>query len=652
MHLQLPDWIIIITVMALLLGSGAWAGGLVRNVADFLSAGRCAGRYLLCISQGMAGLGAITFVAYFESYYQAGFAALWWSWMLLPLGLIMALSGFVVCRYRETRAMTLAQFFEMRYGRRFRIFAGVVIWVSGMLNYGVFPGVTARFLLSFCGFPAYLEIGTLRVSNYLLIMLIMLAMALFLTLKGGQIAVMVSDFFQGVLVMLVLLIVVLTLFLKFPWQEVAGILEQAPPGMSLVNPFDQAVDKIRDFNVFFFLMSVWINIYTYRAWQSGQGYSSAARSPHEARMAGILAEWRGQTTLLGFLMIPIFSWVLMHHPKYGEVAARVTANLARYPDLQTRTQMLVPEALSQMLPVGLAGLFVVVIISAAVSTDDTCIHSWGSIFVQDILIPLRGKVFDTATHLRLLRLAIFVVGLLSVLFSLFFPLRDFILMYLAITGAVYTGGAGAVIIGGLYWKRGTAAGAWTAMIAGGLLALAGIVAKTFWNDLPWLSEHWGETCPFNGMQVTFFASLAALALYVGISLLTCRKPFDLNRMLHRENASGKPPARRSWQERLGIGPEFTRGDQFIYFFKIGWAVFWFGAFLTGTVIGQCFHTTNAQWLVWWRWVVFLILAVVLVTTVWFLWGGIRDLVALNRTLRTMVRDDADDGRVPPPSGDD
>ena len=80
----------------------------------------------------------------FEKFYHAGFAASWWQWLLTPLSVIVAMSGWVAYRFRQTRAMTMAQFFEQRYSRKFRIFTGLLAWFSGVLNYGIAPGIVGR----------------------------------------------------------------------------------------------------------------------------------------------------------------------------------------------------------------------------------------------------------------------------------------------------------------------------------------------------------------------------------------------------------------------------------------------------------------------------------------------------------------------------
>ena len=65
-----------------------------------------------------------------------------------------------------------------------------------------------------------------------------------------------------------------------------------------------------------------------------------------------------------------------------------------------------------------------------------------------------------AQHLRVLRCSILGVGVFIFFFSLVFQQSEYIFLFFAITGAIFAGGRGAVIIGGLYWKRGTTAAAW------------------------------------------------------------------------------------------------------------------------------------------------------------------------------------------------
>src|ERR1700744_6467362 len=105
--MQPIDWILIAGSILIVLVIGLYTQRYVRGVADFLSAGRVAKRYLLAVATGEMGHGAVLVVAFFEQLRAAGFSTWWWGYIGPVVGILTSISGFVMYRYRETRAMTL-----------------------------------------------------------------------------------------------------------------------------------------------------------------------------------------------------------------------------------------------------------------------------------------------------------------------------------------------------------------------------------------------------------------------------------------------------------------------------------------------------------------------------------------------------------------
>ena len=56
------------------------------------------------------------------------------------------------------------------------------------------------------------------------------------------------------------------------------------------------------------------------------------------------------------------------------------------------------------------GAFAAVMLAAFISTHDTYLHSWASIFIQDVVMPLRKKPFSSKQHISVLRWAIIGVA--------------------------------------------------------------------------------------------------------------------------------------------------------------------------------------------------------------------------------------------------
>ena len=632
------DWAILGLVYVAMVGGVILLRPFMRSVADFLAAGRSAGRYMISVSQGMAALGAISVVGFLEQNFVAGFSLTWWGMSTAVVVLLITVTGFVIYRFRETRCLTLAEFFERRYSRRFRVFMGLLAFLSGIVNFGIFPAVGARFFIHYVGLPDALQLGPLHLDTYPAVMAVLLLTSLFFVFSGGQVAVIITDFVQGIFVNLVFLAVVLFLLATVSWEQIFAALGTAPPDASLINPF--RTSHVEDFNFWYFLIGTIGVVYVVMSWQGTQGYNASATSAHEAKMGAVLSNWRGLPQTLFLLVVPITAYTVLHHADFAVESAIVADRLATAESDTIANQLRVPLVLTQLLPHGLLGAFAAVMLTAFISTHDTYLHSWGSIFVQDVVMPLRGKPFSPEAHMRALRLSIIGVALFIFLFSLLFRQSQYIFLFFAITGAIFAGGSGAVLIGGLYWNRGTTAAAWTAMLTGSTIAVSGIVIHQVVEDFP-----------INGQVFWGIAMAASTLVYILVSLLGPGRKFRLEDLLARGAAAGDPepertgqPPARGWRA-LGLGPAASRTDRLIYLVTYAWIGTWTLVFAAGTVWNLTHEVPDADWRRFWEFYVALQVVVSGVVIVWFAAGGFRDLGRMLARLSVARRDDADDGWV-------
>ncbi|MEA2068450.1 MAG: hypothetical protein U9P12_04550, partial [Verrucomicrobiota bacterium] len=202
-----------------------------------------------------------------------------------------------------------------------------------------------------------------------------------------------------------------------------------------------------------------------------------------------------------------------------------------------------------------------------------------------------------------------------------------------------TGSCGIVLIGGLYWKRGTTAGAWAAVFTGSILSAAGLIICRS-----------NPNFPINEPVFFFIACMASSIVYFSVSLL---RPavFDMDRMLHRGKYEIKADVAEhaqkiSWLSRkLGITREFTRGDKLAYLFIILWNGFWIGVFVVFNLINILFDVKETVWAKYWEISNWLFLIMGVLSTIWFTCGGLIDIRQMFKDLKTSSRNDDDDGVV-------
>jgi SSS family solute:Na+ symporter len=361
-------------------------------------------------------------------------------------------------------------------------------------------------------------------------------------------------------------------------------------------------------------------------------------------MSNILGSWRGFGFGLMRTLIAICAIAFLVTPHFAGQAAATHAQLQGISDAPIRDQMQVPVATSHFLPMGVKGLFCAIMLMGVLTGDAGILHALGSTFIQDIILPLRKKPLEPANHVRCLRWSVTGVAVFAFCFSTFFHQTQAIQLYWAATGAI-GGGGGAVVIGGLYWKRGTAAAAWTTICVGAALAISGLVLEQIFPAFP------------HGQYVSLITMLSSIATYVVVSLLTSRQDFNMDRMLHRgkyavagEQKEIAPPfwKRFSPAKLIGVDEEFTFWDRVIAFGIFGWVMTTFAISMVGLVWNLIHPWSTATWVRYW-FIFGLTIPFIasLFTTVWFTIGGVRDIRVFFKGLRVEKRDVRDDGMVGP-----
>lgn len=654
MHLQSADWIIVIVAFLLFAGIAAWSGRQVNSVSGFLVSGRCAGRYLLTIAAGMVWIDAINIIGMFELFYIGGFPTMGWGLMIQPpLAVLMAVSGWAVYRFRETRAMTVPQYLEMRYSRGVRVTAGIVAWTAGMINFGIYPAVSAHFISCFCGLPGEFSVLGMNVPTFPALMIGMMAVTLLFVFHGGHITVLVMDFCQGFFInVAAILLILLVGFTWLNWNEIVEVLNQAPPDASLLDP--ARTSNVKDFNLWYFLIASIGMFYTRLSNFQGQAFDAAARTPHEGRMGNVLAQIRWHTLCLFFMVMVLAAQTALKHPAHASLGHSIQAwldVLQQQHGAAVRGQMTVSTALAFILPVGGKGLFLAIMVAAMISSKSAFIHSFGSIFVQDVVMPFRKTHPVPERQLAWLRFSMLGVTAFAVLFGCLYRQTESILMYFALSNTLWLGGSGAVLIGGLYWKKGNTTGAYAAMTVGAVLGLSGFAVMQGWEKwtgAPLRIALGSHSFEVNPQWWFLFTMIASILTYVSVSLATGRGVhFDLSRLLHRKESAtaGDEEPLSLWKRICGITPDFTPRDRLTVYLLFGWIFAWFGGCLTMIALSVSGRIGNAEWAVFWKTYLIALFGLLIFTTVWLGTGGIRDLRVMFRLLKADAADTAEDGSV-------
>ena len=321
------DWIIMIVPMIFVIGMGFYSRKYIKGVADYLAAGRVAGRYVISVGDVAQGLAVITLIGYTEAHYKTGFAMAFWNSILMPLSIVISLTGFFTYRFRETKSLSLGQFLEMRYNRPLRIYASALRSVAELLANCMCPALAARFMIYYIGLPYSFSVLGLKVPTFLVLTLIMITLCVLICCLGGGLSLLVTDTIQGFFCYPLLIIFTIFIIAKFSWSGViVPVMSDRVADQSFLNPYD--IKGLRDFNMFALVVSVYSTIINRGNW-TGTAGSISARSPHEQKMASIMGTWRSMFSSVLYILLVIMVIATLNHQSMAKKARDIRNDLSR-----------------------------------------------------------------------------------------------------------------------------------------------------------------------------------------------------------------------------------------------------------------------------------------------------------------------------------
>ena len=359
------------------------------------------------------------------------------SWMIAVSGLSIVMVSFLmvpkVKRWSDrVKGLTTGDLFAARFDRKTGTLAAVVIGLSWFTFVGgqiIAGGKLLQVTLN---------------MNLTVAVLVSGAVILAYTTMGGLKAVIYTDVFQ----MLVLMIGIVFIAVPIGLIEVGGWSAMAQQFSSLDSTKHlldwSAVGWRQMLGWFFAIFPVWfISI---------------------AAMQRIIAARDVKTAQRGFFLtgIPI-EWPLF------AIGSTMIGLFARYliPDL-TDPELATPMIIMQLLPAGIAGLVIAAYIAAVMSSADSCLMGPVAIFTNDIY-KRYIKPNSSELHLvRVARYATLILGILAIVTAYLIPNVLDLILY------AYTFGSAGIffpMLGLLFWKKTTAKGAFWSMLLGGSSAV-------------------------------------------------------------------------------------------------------------------------------------------------------------------------------------
>ena len=418
----------------------------VRNIADFLVAGRRVDLYLGIASLAATEFGIVSCMANAELGYKYGFVGIFPGIALAIAMFIVGWTGFCIKPLRDQNVITLPELFDKKFGKKVRWASGVVIVLGGLLNMGVFLRMAGDFLTIVLGIPP---------NSLEIIMTVLLLIVALYTILGGMLSVLITDYLQFVVLSVGLVAVTFLFLYSFGWENLTTHLDREY-GDAAFNPMvgdDYGWDRV--------VLDVFIAFAVILTWQTIITRVLAAKDTRTGRQIYMHTApyWIVRFTLPAILGISAFYYFSNHGP------------------LPENDILAMPGLIAVFVPVGLMGILVAAMLAADMSTNSSYLLAWSSVIYNDILLPVHKNKWSEKRGLYVNRLLIALIGVFLLLYGLWYPMKGDLWVYMQVTGTVYLASMSVILIAACYWKAANNWGAIAAIAVGCIIPVGFLIMQ-------------------------------------------------------------------------------------------------------------------------------------------------------------------------------
>lgn len=497
------DWAIVVIYLAVSLAIGIFANRYIHSVKAYLVGGGASGTSLNATTYISTGLGLVTLMYAGIDGFSHGFAYLTLALIGFAAGVFLGLTGLVIKPLRQMKLLTIPEFFERRYSRRVRIVGGTICALSGIVNMGLFPKMGAIFITGVTGIGAHVENPELTVN---LITSALIVLVLIYTVLGGMVSVIITDYIQFIVLSVGMGLGVYFCLVHpaLGWDTMLNTVAEHR-GEMMFNPV--AAEGGYGWTwIAFMLLVVLVAGF---CWAPEASRALTAKNASVAKRTFLIAS-PGQFVRLG---VPVL-WAIAAFTLVAQDQSLTAYFFPHGLDQAPRhAGAAMPLVLGKVVPAGLLGVLVAGLLAAFMSTHDSYLLCWSSVISRDVVSPLLGHKLSGKQEILATRITVVAIGAFLLVWGIWYKLPDSVWTYMAVSGSIYLSSAGVVLLGGIYWKRASSAGALAAMIAG-LIAIVGLFLKPFNAQL----HEWGINYKLTGPVVGLFNFGLCAVVFVVVSL--------------------------------------------------------------------------------------------------------------------------------------